>query len=369
MSATSASFANIVVLGSLALGAVFGFVANRSNFCTMGAISDIVNMGDWTRMRMWVLAIAVAILGTQGLAAAGIIDIAKAFYLRPQLLWLSHLIGGALFGVGMVLASGCGSKTLVRVGGGNVKSLVVFVVMGLFAYMTLRGIFGVARTQSIDKVTFDIAGGQGLGQILATTGGMTSSNAAMVTGGAVALALLVWVFKSRDFRRSLDSIGGGVVIGAVIVAAWFVSGKLGFGENPETLEMTYFATNSRTIESFSFVAPAAYSLELLMLWSDTSLKVTLGIAASIGVAMGSLAYALLSKSFRWEGFANTEDTANHLVGAALMGVGGVTALGCTIGQGLTGLSTLAIGSFITFGAIVAGAVGGLKYQIWRLDQD
>jgi uncharacterized protein len=364
---TTATAATTVVWASLGLGAVFGYAANRCNFCTMGAVSDIVNMGDWTRMRMWVLAIALAIIGTQGLAAAGIVDLANSFYLRPQLTWLSHLVGGALFGFGMVLASGCGSKTLVRVGGGNLKSLVVFIVMGVFAYMTLRGIFGVARTSTIDKVAVDIAGGQGLGQMLAASG-LASATAALVAGGAIAFALLVWVFISREFRANLEGIVGGVVIGAVIVATWYVSGKLGFGENPETLEMTYFATNSRTIESFSFVAPAAYSLELFMLWSDTSLKVTLGIAATAGMVLGSLIYALISKTFRWEGFANTEDTANHLVGAAFMGVGGVAALGCTVGQGLSGLSTLAVGSVISFAAIVAGAVGGLKYQIWRLER-
>jgi uncharacterized protein len=362
------TFAQYVVFGSLILGMIFGYTAHRTNFCTMGAVSDIVNIGDHHRMRMWALAIAVAMIGTQALVATGTIDLAKSFYWRPQLTWLSHILGGTLFGFGMVLASGCGSKTLVRIGGGNLKSVVVFIVMGIFAYMTLRGIVAVARVASIDRVNLSLDPGQGLGPLLATTAGTSAATAGLIVGTLLAVGILVYVFADSGFRKSAEGIVGGVVIGGVIVAGWYVSGRLGFGENLETLETMYFATNSRTIESFSFVAPAAYSLELLMLWSDTSLKITFGVAATMGVIVGSFISALHTGAFRWEGFASSEDTANHLVGAAIMGIGGVTALGCTVGQGLSGLSTLAIGSFITFIFIVLGAVLGLKYQIWRLEQ-
>ncbi|UCH18279.1 MAG: YeeE/YedE family protein, partial [Burkholderiales bacterium] len=149
----------------------------------------------------------------------------------------------------------------------------------------------------------------------------------------------------------------------------YLSGHLGFGENPETLEMTYFATNSRTIESMSFVAPAAYSLELLMLWTDKSLHVSFGVAAGLGVALGSLAWALASRSFRWEGFASFDDLRRHLLGAVLMGFGGVTALGCTVGQGITGVSTLAIGSFIALASIIGGSAATLKYISWRAERE
>ena len=156
-----------------------------------------------------------------------------------------------------------------------------------------------------------------------------------------------------------------MIIGALVVAGWYVSGHLGFGENPATLEDGYFATNSRTLESFSFVGPLAYGLELLMLWTDKSLHLTFGIASVLGVVLGSAAYALAARQFRWEGFASLADLRNQLVGAVLMGFGGVTALGCTIGQGISGLSTLAIGSFIALAGIIAGSVGTLKYTLWR----
>jgi hypothetical protein len=150
---------------------------------------------------------------------------------------------------------------------------------------------------------------------------------------------------------------------------WYVTGHLGFAENPDTLENTVFGTNSHTIESLSFVSPVAFTLELLLLWSDRSLGVTFGVAAVVGIVAGSFAYAMASRTFRWEGLAGPEDTANHVIGGLLMGFGGVTALGCTIGQGITGLSTLALGSILTFGAIVAGSALTMKYQYWRITRE
>jgi uncharacterized membrane protein YedE/YeeE len=181
-----------------------------------------------------------------------------------------------------------------------------------------------------------------------------------------ALALAAFAFKDRDFRTDFDHVLGGVVLGALIVAGWYVTGHVGFGENPDTLETVFFGTNSRTIESLSFVAPAAYLLEILLLWSDASLAFTFTIMLALGVVAGSAAYSLATRTFRWEGFASAEDTANHVVGGILMGFGGVTALGCTIGQGITGISTLALGSVVTTLAIVAGSWATMKYQYWRL---
>jgi uncharacterized protein len=362
--------AGLVAWGGLALGFVFGAVANRTNFCTMGAVSDIVNMGSWGRMRMWLLAIAVAIAGTQALELAGVIDLGKSFYVRTNVTWLSYALGGFLFGVGMTLGSGCGSKTLVRLGGGSLKSLVVFFFLGLGAYMTLKGLFAAPRANGLDRVAVDVAA-HGV-----TRGDLPAALAA-VTGAAPRLmrialtlfsvaALAYVVFRDRDFRASLDHQLGGVVIGLTIVGGWYVTGHLGYGENPETLETVFFNTNSRTIESLSYTAPVGYALELLMLWSDASLRVSFGVAAVIGIIAGSLAYALFSRTFRWEGFAGAEDTAMHVIGGLLMGFGGVTALGCTVGQGLTGLSTLAIGSPLAFAGIVAGSALTMKWQYWRI---
>lgn len=362
----------IVAWLAFVLAFVFGAVANRVNFCTMGAITDIVHVGDWRRMRMWLLAIAVAIAGAAALEAVGLVDLSKTIYTTPRIAWLSYLVGGFLFGFGMTLASGCGSKTLIRLGGGSLKSLVVLIVLAISAYMTLKGLFAVWRVNALDVVRWDASrfgfARSDLGSFAARlSGGGEAIRLAVALTIAAAVAL--FVFANRDFRSSRELILGGIVIGATIVGGWYVSGHIGYiAEDPKTLEEAFVATNSGRAESYSFVAPTAYLLELLLLWSDQSKLVTFGIAGVLGVAAGSAATALATGAFRWEGFASTEDLVNHIVGGVLMGFGGVTALGCTIGQGLTGISTLALGSFLALAAIVAGCVSASKYQVWRLDR-
>jgi uncharacterized membrane protein YedE/YeeE len=277
------------------------------------------------------------------------------------------LIGGLLFGFGMVLTGGCGSKSLVRAGGGSLKSLVVIVVLGIVAYISLRGLLAVFRVGVIEPVGARLATPQDLPSLIA---GIGVSKSALQIGLALLMSgfLFVLVFRDRSFR-TFDNLLAGLGIGAIIVAAWAVSGTIGHvEEHPNTLQEAFLRTNSGRMESLSFVAPVAYTIDYLMFFSDTSKVITIGIAAVLGMVAGSAVYAVIAGKFRWEGFRDTEDTANHLVGAALMGFGGVTALGCTVGQGLSGVSTLAVGSFIAVAAIVAGAVLALKYQAWRLDR-
>jgi len=365
----SFSLANEVTALAFVLGGVFGAVGNRVSFCTMGSLVDVFAFGDTRRLRMWALAIAVAMAGVAALSQAGLIDVGKSFYTGGKVSWLSMLVGGFLFGFGMTLGSGCGSKTLIRAGAGNLKSLIVLVFLGIAAYMTLKGLFGMFRVAALDPIQFDVgklgAKNSDLPAILRATG--ISAGASAAAGYAIAAAIAIYVFASRDFRETRDMIVGGIVIGLVIVAGWYVTAHLGYlAEDPATLEEHFVATNSGRPESFSFVAPVAYLLELLMLWSDSSRVLTFGIAGVLGVLVGSAGYALASRTFRWEGFASVEDIVNHVAGGILMGFGGVTALGCTIGQGLTGVSTLAVGSFLALAGIVAGCYAAVKYQLWRL---
>ena len=364
---TAASLIPTVAWGAFLLAFIFGAAAQRSNFCTMGAVSDVVNIGDWTRMRMWLMAIAVAILGANGLHLAGIIDLSKSLYQTPNFTWLSYIVGGLAFGFGMPLASGCGSKTLIRIGGGNLKSLVVALALGIAAYMTLKGLFAVGRVAYLDPVAVTLAGTQDLPALLTRAMGGDKKTWQIGASLIVAFGLMGFAFKSKDFRN-LDTVLMSTVIGLTIVGGWYVSGHLGhLAEDPTTLQEAFAGTNSGKMESFSFVAPLAYTLELLMFWSDKSRTVSFGIAAALGVVAGSFVYSIATRSFRWEGFRDAEDTANHLVGGVLMGFGGVTALGCTIGQGLSGVSTLAVGSFLTVAAIIVGAIGAFKYQYWRAE--
>ncbi len=357
-----------VLWAAFALSVVFGAIAQRTHFCTMGAVSDIVNMGDWTRMRMWLMAMGVAMIGFNLMVGLGWFEARHSVYAGQRLIWLSNALGGLLFGFGMVLASGCGSKTLVRIGGGSLKSVVVFAVLGIASYAALRGIVAVARVATVDQVAIVLPAGQDLPSMVAAASGVAKASLALWLG--IGLGLLLLAFSlARPEGRSADTLLAGLGIGAVIAGVWWASGHLGhLAEHPQTLEEAFLATNTQRMESLTFVAPMAYTVDWLILFSDKSKVLTIGIVTTLGVVLGSALVALATKTFRWEGFASTEDTANHVVGALLMGVGGVTAMGCTVGQGLSGVSTLALGSFIALAGIIAGAVLALRYQMWRLDR-
>ena len=361
------SLQHAAALWAFALSFAFGAVTQRSNYCTMGAISDIANFGDWTRARMAIASVGVAMLGVATLKYTGIVDIATSFYVAPKLIWLSHIVGGLCFGFGMTLASGCGSKTLIRVGSGSLRALVTLLVMGVFAWFTLRGILAVLRVNTIDLAFVTLPTTQDISSLI---GFGADKTMAFVNACVIAITLLIFAFMGKEFRADKWNWLGGIIVGLTVIAGWYATGRVGFiAEHPETLEAAWVSTNSGRPESLTFTAPPAYLLELLSFWSDKSRFVTFGVASVLGVIVGSAAMALLTKTFRWEGFASTEDLGNHLVGAALMGFGGVAALGCTVGQGLSGMSTLALGSMITVAAIVIGCRAALKYQMWRLDRD
>ena len=344
---------NVLVsaLGLLA-GIVFGATAQRTNFCTMGAISDIVNLQDYRRFRSWLLAIAVAIAGSQALYLTGTVDLGKSIYLTANLGWLGAIVGGLMFGFGMTLTGGCGNKTLVRLGAGNLKSLVVALVLGIFAYMTLRGLLGLARITFIESTNANLASvglrTQGVPDLLAASTGLSLPGLRWVVAAAAVLGLLWYCFKDAEFRGSPANVLGGAIIGALIPVGWAITGIVGADDfDPVPLA------------SFTFVAPIGESLMYLMIFTGAS--VNFGIAAVGGVILGAFLMAIATRSFRVEAFTDRNDLLRHIAGGALMGTGGVLALGCTIGQGITGLSTLALGSVLAVLSIVAGAVYGFKY--------
>jgi uncharacterized membrane protein YedE/YeeE len=359
------SLAQWVACGGLVIGLIFGAVAAQTHFCTMGALADIANMADWTRARMWGMAIAVAIVGALVVDQwqPGLLD--ASMYRAARINVLSHAVGGLVFGFGMVIASGCGARTLVRAGGGNLKSLVVAVFLALGADMTLRGILAPLRANVLDAVSIQLTGPQDLGSVIARQVGTDASMPRLVLALVAAVLLAAFALRTREARSS-SALAGGIVTGLVVVAGWYLTGHVAYiDEHPETLQAAWVGTSAGRPESLTFVGPQAYTLDLLLLWTDRSRVVTFGIATVIGTFAGSLLHALLTRRFRLEGFRNAEDTAHHLIGGLLMGFGGVTALGCTIGQGITGVSTLAIGSIITLVALVAGAWMAFRYLEWR----
>jgi uncharacterized membrane protein YedE/YeeE len=340
------------------LAFIFGYVANKTSFCTMGAVADVVNMNDWGRMRAWLLAIAVAMLGTNLLVYVGYLDPGQTYYTRGTVYWMGALAGGLIFGVGMTLASGCGQRTLVRVGGGNLKSVVVFIFLGYSALVTMNGILRIIvdKVLRADVFTVQLDGPQTLPSLL----GMAGKSSALMLAFGLATAILIFVFASAEFRKSKDNILAGVLVGLLVAAGWYVTGHFGFGENPDTMELQYLGTDSRLAESMTFVGPLAYAMDLLIYWRDK--HVTFGVASVFGVVMGSFSYSVFHRSFRWEYFNSPQDMFRHIVGAVLMGFGGITAVGCTIGQGITGVSTLAVSSFIVFFGIVTGAAVTMKVE-------
>ena len=292
---------NQVLWAAFILSAIFGAIAQRTHFCTMGAVSDVVNMGDWTRMRQWGLAVAVAMLGFAALVATGQIDPSKTLYASNRLLWLSAVVGGLMFGFGMVLSSGCGSKTLVRLGGGSLKSLIVLIVMGVAAFATLKGVTAVVRVATVDQVAINFVAGSAVSTWAASLFGIETRVAGLLSAGLLGGALGIWALSGRDFLRA-DNLLAGFGIGAVIVGMWWISGHLGYlPEHPDTLQEAFLATNSGRAEALSFVAPVAYTVDWLMFFSDKTKLLTLGIASVGGVIAGAAVVSVVTKTFRWEG--------------------------------------------------------------------
>ncbi len=369
MDPTAASLTQLVLLCGFALGLAFGAVAQATRFCTMGAIADLVNFGDATRLRLWVWAVLVALLGTQAAIGLGGVDLSASIYTGRRLPWLSHALGGLLFGFGMVLASGCPSRALVRTGGGSLKALIVLLAIGLAAQMTLRGVFAAPRAEWLDPVAPLLAGPQDLPSWLGRLSAIDTGALRLGLCVVLTVPLLLWLRRGRDFMQPAMWVGG-LLVGAVVVLAWLVTGQLGhLAEHPETLEPAWLGTASRRPEALSFVAPTAHALDLLTLWTDRGTVLSFGVASALGTLLGATAMALWRREFRWEGFRDARDTAQNLIGAVLMGVGGVTALGCSIGQGVSGLSLLSVGSMIAVAGIVAGAVAALRYQAWVVERE
>ena len=350
---------------ALATGLVLGAVTSKTNFCTLGAVSDWVNMGDSARMRSWFLAIGVAILGATTLDTTGVAVIGvNTFppYQTPSFAWLRYLLGGAMFGVGMTLASGCGSKTLVRIGNGNLKSLLVLLVASLCAYAMLwTDLYGTAFNPWIVATSLDLTKYGFHSQSLSDLLGQSRA----VVGGLIGAALVLAVFTGKDFRQNRDAILGGLVMGGAVVVGWYVTGGPMGKQWKEFADFADIRPLRVDTQSLTFVSPMGDLLHYLSSPRDFSL-LNFGIMAMLGVVLGSFCYTCWNRQFRVERFANGKDFFSHMLGAVLMGIGGVLAMGCTIGQGVTGVSTLSLGSILALFAMIAGAAGTMKYLYWQI---
>jgi uncharacterized membrane protein YedE/YeeE len=342
-----------LAVGGLAIGAFFGAVVALTNFCTMGSISDMLAFGDSRRFRAWVLATATAVVGAAALSAAGAVDLTKSMYLGPTFDWAGSIAGGLLFGLGMVFAGGCASRNLVRAGGGDLRSALVVVLIGVSGYMTIGGLLGPARAALASATAINLGAhgfaNQGLGALLARASGLDAARADLVAAAALAAALFGFCFSSARFRASPKHVASGLAVGLAAVAGWALTG-LCYDE---------MADGAVAPASLTFVRPSGDTLEWIERFTAQRIP-GFGVATVLGVLAGALVASLLTGRFRLATFSDTSDTLRNLVGATLMGIGGVVGLGCTIGQAVTGVSTLAIGSILVFVAIVVGGAIGIK---------
>jgi len=373
--------------GAFVIALVMGALVNKTNFCTMGAVSDLVNMGDTGRMRAWLFAIAIAVIGVTLLEYLGAVELGSTFppYRGSNLVLGENIIGGLLFGIGMTLASGCGNKCLIRIGGGNLKSIFVFAIIAAIAYFMINPFPGSDKTlfstlffDWIRPMSLDLSTSQDLGAIV---GGEEPGTMRLVLGLVLGLVILAFVFKSAEFRGSFDNILGGLVVGLAVLAAWYLTSVVGIDADGEMYSLSGYyeewdmmadsdegkpaAGAPLSTQSYTFINPMGQTGAYLAGGLDAAL-LTFGVVAVFGVVLGSLLWSLVSRSFRIEWFNSTSDVLNHVIGAILMGFGGTLAMGCTIGQAITGVSTLAVGSILTFGAIFLGSALTMKVQYYKM---
>jgi uncharacterized membrane protein YedE/YeeE len=336
---------DVSVSAGFAIGIAFGVIGLLSGFCLNSSLRDWWNANDGRKIRTYAVALAVAIAGAQFLAAAGFVDIGKSLYLQPSFSPPLIFLGGLLFGLGMILSNGCASRAVVLLGNGNLRSLVVLVIIGIAAQMTLKGLLAPSRLAIMQWTQISFAT-VSVPALLASMGiGETAARivATLIGSGA----LLTFAFSDRQFRRSRAQIAAGLAVGLLVTAGWLTTGSLGADE-----------FNPIPVTSLTFIAPVADTLQYAML--STGLSLNFGIAVVLGVLTGSVATSLLTGRFRIEGYASADHMMRSMSGAALMGIGGAMAYGCSVGQGLTGLSTLSISSAIAVAGILTGAAVGLR---------
>ncbi|MDH5355536.1 MAG: YeeE/YedE family protein [Gammaproteobacteria bacterium] len=364
------------------IAAIFGALANKTHFCTMGAVADWANFHDLNRMRSWVLAIGLTVIGLGLLEYFGLVDISLTAsnetstppYRFTNFVWLRHLVGGVMFGIGMTLGSGCGNKTLVRIGEGNMKAVVVFtMIMAGASLMFFTNFDYLVFLQWMNPLSIDFgtmgASGQDVASVFfAVTDTEDSANIRLLAALLVGGTQLVWVFMSSDFRQQPAKIVTGIVVCLLVLSGWYLTageGGLLLIEEIEFMDQPPYASGAQSV---TFIGPTAH-LAQYVYSGFSAAYLSLGVMLLVGVVAGSFIYSLVRRRIRLEWFVTWDDFFRHVIGGLLMGIGGVLALGCTIGQGISGFSTLALGSFVAIAAIVVSSMMTMKYQYYRMLYD
>ncbi|MGO1117097.1 YeeE/YedE family protein [Rhodovibrionaceae bacterium A322] len=340
----------LVALAGFVVGLAMGVIARSVRFCTFGAIEAWVLVGRHKRLRTWGLAIAVATLIFQVSYFLGVERLYESFYLTNGIRWGGAIVGGLIFGIGMAMAGFCGFSTLVRVGGGDLKALVVALVMGLSAYMTARGLTGSLRELIIEPLTLPVSPetGSGLAGYVAQWLGLSLPDAALWCGVLVAGLIIIWAFSNGDYRRSGRDALSGLLMGLTVGGAFLATAILGNDD-----------FDPQQVESVTYSLPPGEALVYLMTSSGSSLS--FAVTMVFGTILGSFVTTASKGELRLEGYDDLRELRRHLIGAFLMGVGGVTAMGCTIGQGISGMATLSFAAPLALGGIFVGAIFSIGY--------
>lgn len=355
MEETTATLSAFAV--GLAGGLVLGLAARLGRFCTLAAIEDSLFAHDNTRWRMWVLAMVVAMLGVFAAEFGGLINPREAHIIASSFNPLSTILGGLMFGVGMALVGTCGFGTIVRLGGGDLSSFLVFLVLGISAFMAASGPTALLHLWYLDPLAIrtELFADPRIHTVLAKLTGI----GAMLVPPLIAAVLIAWVLAKREFRCRPRRLAWGVIVGLVVASGWIGTGWLVYDE-----------FEPQPIVSHTFIHPAGASVMYAM--TSTSSQLSFGIGSVLGVLFGAFAGALIKKEWRWQTHDAAFEAKRQIVGAFLMGTGGMYALGCTFGQGLSAVSLLAVSAPLALGSIWLGAWLGLLYLmegslsgVWR----
>ena len=363
-----------ILIGFFLISLVMGVAISRSNFCTMGAVSDWVNLRDFGRLGAWLLATVVAMMFITIFEFGALVDVdgSRPPYRSPTFAWLRYLLGGLIFGIGMTLAGGCASKNLVRLGGGNLKSLVTLIVVAIFAYLMTKTIFfEVAFYNWMHPTAMQL---DELGIESQDIGAIVNSIAASLDASMVRIALAIVFFllvlrlilKTNGIRNNVANVASGCVIGCCVSLAWYLTASSIGADWAEAVEWADNPPVGVGPQSLTFINPLGEYISWVLDFSNVSVLLTVGMCAAFGLFAGSLADAIIRREFHIVWFVSLKDFAANAIGGMLMGIGGVLALGCTIGQGISGVSTMALGSFIALAAIIFGSAITLKVQYYKL---
>lgn len=337
--------ANLAALIGLFGGVLLGLAARLGRFCTLGAIEDALYGGSTVRLRMWGLAIGVAILGSFGLLAAGLVQLSDSFYLSLRWSPVASIVGGVLFGYGMAIAGNCGFGAIARLGGGDLRSFVIVLVMGIATYVTLSGPLAPLRVAIFDNGS-PAASPQGIAHMIGAVTNIGPAIIGLVIGALVCITSL----SHSTFRADRSAVFWSVAVGIAVISAWAGTNYLtrtGFADIPTV--------------SHTFARPVGEAILYFM--TSTGQTFSFALGSVTGVWIGAFVGSLIKGHFRWEACEDPRELRRQIFGAGIMGVGASIAVGCSIGQGLSAMSVLSYSAPVTLLSIFAGAALGLKQLI------